>query len=370
MRIAIEALGIHFYGGGRTATINLLKALFALDTRNEYLLFLSQPEPDLMAPHVRQHIAPVKNRFAMRLWAQAMLPRLTRSCDLVHFVKNLGVFGLKVPFVVTVYDMTTLLYPELFPKLDVWYWRTIEKRTLWDAAKVIAISHQTARDIHHFYGLPFDRIEVIYPACGRHFQPASPEDIARVRQAYRLPETYVLHVGRIDPKKNIPLLIEAFARFRQQTGFPGTLVLVGEQYKKKPDLSIYEKITSLQLNDVVQLLGPVPDQDLPAIYSGATVAALPSVHEGFGLVALEALSCGTPLIVNQAGAVTEVVADAALIMEESTPECLAQLLEHVWHSPDIRESLRLAGLKRAQSFSWEKMAQQTLAVYEAVGGQR
>jgi len=287
MRIAIEALGIHFYGGGRTATMNLLQALFALDTENEYLLFLNQPEPDLEAPHVRQYIAPVKNRFAMRVWAQVALPWLTRSCDVVHFVKNLGVFGLRVPFVVTVYDMTTLLYPELFPAFDVWYWRTIEKRTLWDAAKVIAISQQTARDIQDFYGLPPERIEVIYPACGRHFCPASPQDVARVRKVYQLPDEYVLHVGRID--------------------------LVGEQYKKKPDLSIYEKIGALGLQDVVQLLGAVPDQDLPAIYSGATVAALPSVHEGFGLVALEALSCGTPLVVNKAGAVTEVVGDAALV---------------------------------------------------------
>lgn len=370
MRIAIEALGIHFYGGGRTATVNLLQALFALDSQNEYLLFLSQPEPDLDAPNVRQYIAPVKNRFAMRLWAQATLPWLTRACDVVHFVKNLGVFGLRVPYVVTLYDMTTLLYPELFPAFDVWYWRTLEKRTLWHAAKVIAISQQTAKDIQHFYGLPADRIEVIYPACGRHFRPALPEDIARVRALYHLPETYVLHVGRIDPKKNIPLLIEAFARFRERTNFPGTLVLVGEQYKKKPDYSIYDKIAALHLQDAVQLLGAVPDRDLPALYSGAAVAALPSVHEGFGLVALEALSCGTPLIVNQAGAVTEVVADAALVMEESTPECLARHLEYVWRSPDVRQKLHHAGLQRARFFSWEKMAQQTLAVYETVGVQK
>nr|WP_290667130.1 glycosyltransferase family 1 protein [Ardenticatena sp.] len=367
MRIAIEALGIHFYGGGRTATMNLLQALFALDTENEYLLFLNQPEPELQAPHVRQYIAPVKNRFAMRVWAQMALPMLTRSYDVVHFVKNLGVFGLRVPFVVTVYDMTTLLYPDLFPALDVWYWRTIEKRTLWDAAKVIAISRQTAKDIRHFYGLPPERIEVIYPACGRHFRPVAPQDVARVRKVYQLPDVYVLHVGRIDPKKNIPLLIEAFARFRERTNFPGTLVLVGEQYKKKPDLSIYEKIRALGLQDVVQLLGAVPDQDLPALYSGATVAALPSVHEGFGLVALEALSCGTPLIVNKAGAVTEVVDDAALVMEESTPDCLARLLEHVWRTPALREHLRRSGLRRARFFSWEKMAQQTLQVYASVG---
>jgi len=367
MKIPIEALGIHFYGGGRTATINLLKALFAIDQENEYLLFLNQPESELNAPNVKQYIVPVKNRFAMRLWAQAALPYLTRDYDVVHFVKNLGVFGLRVPFVVTVYDMTTLLYPDLFPSLDVWYWRHIEKRTLWQAAKVIAISKQTAQDILSFYHLPKDRIAVIYPSCGQHFRPASEEEVTRVRTQYALPQHYILHVGRIDPKKNIPLLVEAFARFREQTDFPGSLVLVGEQYKKKPDLTIYGKIEALGLQNTVQLLGTIPDTDLPAVYTGATIAVLPSVHEGFGLVALEALACGTPLIVNQAGAVTEVVGDAALVMQHSTSECLAEMLAFLWTHPEKRNMLRKAGPARAKRFSWEKMARQTLAVYQETG---
>jgi len=242
MRIAIEALGIHSYGGGRTATINLLQALFALDRQNEYLLFLSQPETTLSAPNVRQTIVPLRKRFFMRLWAQIALPVLTLGCDVVHFVKNLGVFGLRVPFIVTVYDITTIIYPELFPKIDVWYWHFLQKHTLHRATKVIAISQKTAQDICIFYGISPERSTVVYPSCGRHFKPTSIEETDRVRKLYTLPEHYVLHVGRIDPKKNIPLLIEAFAQFRKHTGFPGTLVLVGEQYKKRPDLAIHDRI--------------------------------------------------------------------------------------------------------------------------------
>jgi len=367
MRIAIEALGIHNYGGGRTATINLLQEILEIDNNNEYVLFLSRPEPDLIRSNVRQCIVPFKNRFVVRLWAQVLLPWLTNTCDLVHFVKNLGVFWIRAPFIVTVYDLTVLIYPDLFPRVDVWYWRTLEKYTLWQAAKVIAISHQTAKDIQRFYGLPDERIVVIYPACGRHFRPASSEEIARVRKIYRLPNEYVLHVGRIDPKKNIPLLIEAFALFRARTNFPGTLVLVGELYNKKPDLRVYEKVEALGLHDVVQFLGAVPDNDMPAVYSGATVVAFPSIHEGFGLVALEALSCGVPLIVNRAGAVTEVVDDAALVMEESTPECLAEMMERVWRYPNLRTALRIAGLKRAQCFSLKETARRTLNIYETIG---
>jgi glycosyltransferase involved in cell wall biosynthesis len=367
MRIAIEALGIHSYGGGRTATINLLQALFALDRQNEYLLFLSQPETTLSAPNVRQTIVPLRKRFFMRLWAQIALPVLTLGCDVVHFVKNLGVFGLRVPFIVTVYDITTIIYPELFPKIDVWYWHFLQKHTLHRATKVIAISQKTAQDICIFYGISPERSTVVYPSCGRHFKPTSIEETDRVRKLYTLPEHYVLHVGRIDPKKNIPLLIEAFAQFRKHTGFPGTLVLVGEQYKKRPDLAIHDRIAELGLQQVVQLLGAIPDPDLPAIYTGATMAAFPSVHEGFGLVALEALACGTPLVVNRAGAITEVVGDAALVMAHSTPECLAELLAHIWRSPELRQQLREAGRARSQLFSWEATARQTLAVYEEIG---
>ena len=129
MRIAIEALGIHRYGGGRSATINLFQSLFALDQQSEYLIFLSQYEPTLEAPNVRQHIVNIRDRFAVRLWAQFGIPRLVRDYDIVHFAKNLSVFGLRQRTIVTVYDMTTLIFPELSTKFDVWYWKHIEKLT-------------------------------------------------------------------------------------------------------------------------------------------------------------------------------------------------------------------------------------------------
>jgi glycosyltransferase involved in cell wall biosynthesis len=364
MKIAVEALGIHFFGGGRTATLNLLEALFALDRSNQYRLFLTQPEPSLDAANVEQKIVPVKNRFMARIWAQLQLPRLTRDCNLTHFIKNLGAFGLSTRTVVTVYDLTTLLYPELFPKTDVWYWRNVQKRTLQAADRVIAISEQTARDIQSFYGLPKQQIKVIYPACGRHFRPASAEETQQAREKYCLPADFILHVGRIDPKKNIPLLIEAFAEFRRRCRYPGILLLVGEQYKKQPDLSIYKQIEELALHDVVRLAGVIPDADLPALYTAATMSVSTSVHEGFGLAPLEAMACGAPLVVNQAGAVVEVVGDAARIMPESTSTCLAAILERLWQNPAEREALRQKGFERAAYFSWEESARQTLLLYQ------
>lgn len=371
MRVAIEALGIHYYGGGRSATLNLLEALFALDTETDYLVFLTEYEPALETPagNVEQHVVPFKNRFALRLWAQAALPFHARDYDIVHFIKNLSVFGIPAKTVVTVYDLTTLIYPDLFPSFDVWYWRYVQKQSLRQADHIIAISENTAGDITQFYDIRRDSIRVIYPACAPHFTPAPAGEIARVRKKYSLPDSYIVHVGRLDRKKNLPTLVEAFALARDRTKFEGKLVLVGEEYSKSRDPAIYETIKQLDITEEVVFTGAVPDTDVPALYSGAMVAALPSLHEGFGIAALEAMACGTPLVTAPAGAVVEVVGDAAVVVESGRPEAFADALITVIENPDERATLRRRGLERRRAFSWQQAARATRRLYrELVSG--
>ena len=372
MRIAVEALGIHYFGGGRTATLNLLEALFSLDRRNEYLVFLSQPEPSLKTPagNVRQVVAPLKNRLALRVWAQLYLPFATRNFDVVHFVKNLGVFGLPTRSIVTVYDMTTLIHPELFPRLDVLYWRTVEKVTLCNADRIIAISQNTANDIVRFYRIPSANIRVIYPSYAAHFKPAEAADIARVRAKYSLPPEFVIHVGRIDRKKNLSTLVEAFGQLCERTSYRGKLVLVGETYRKSQDLTLVPAIERWGLGEHILFTGPVPDTDIAPLYGAATVAVFPSLHEGFGLVALEAMACGTPLITSQAGAVAEVVGDAAIMLESEDPDALANALMQVVHDPLRRQEMRDQGLAQARHFRREDTASQTLQLYEEIAAAR
>jgi glycosyltransferase involved in cell wall biosynthesis len=370
MKIAIEALGIHAFGGGRTATLSLLEALFALDTENEYRVFLTRPEPGLNTPsgNVEQHIVPIQNRFLARIWAQARLPGAVRGCDLVHFAKNLGVFGLKVPTIVTIYDMTTLIRPEIFPRSDVWYWRTVQRRTLWAAKRVIAISQTTAGDIHRYYGLPAERVRVIYPAIAAQFKPAVNGEIALVRQRYGLPAEYILHVGRIDRKKNLTALVRAFARFRESLPFRGKLVLAGEEYHKARDLELHPAIEDLGLRGEVVFTGAVPDLDLPPLYSGALATVFPTLHEGFGLAPVEAMACGSPLIAHRAGALQEAAGEAALLLDEPDVESITRALCLVASEPALREELRARGLARAAHFSREGSARETLALYKEVTG--
>lgn len=370
MKIAIEALGINAFGGGRTATLSLLEALFALDTENEYRVFLTRSEPSLKTPagNVEQYIVPIQNRFLARIWAQVQLPGAVRGCDLVHFAKNLGIFGLKVPAIVTVYDLTTLIHPEIFPRSDVWYWRTVQRRTLQEAARVIAISQTTAADILRYYGLPAGRVRVIYPTIAAQFRPAPVEEIARIRQRYGLPAEYVLHVGRIDRKKNLTALVRAYARFRESLPFRGKLVLAGEEYRKARDFALRPTIEELGLRSEVVFTGAIPDADLPALYSGALATVFPSLHEGFGLAPVEALACGSPLIANRAGALQEAAGEAALLLDEPAVESIAQALCLVASEPALREELKVRGLARAAHFNREESARQTLALYKEVTG--
>ena len=165
MRIAIDAIGIGRPGGGRSATLNLLEALFEVDRENRYLVVLDGREPSLerYREKVRQVIAPIRHRILVRAWAQLVFPLLFRreAVDLVHFAKNLGTFFTPGRSVITIYDMTILAHPEYFPRSDVWYWRTLQRLTLQQVDKIIAISENTARDLVAFYDLPRDKITVI-----------------------------------------------------------------------------------------------------------------------------------------------------------------------------------------------------------------
>lgn len=368
MRIAIEALGIHYYGGGRTATLSLFEPLFLLDAENEYLIFLSQHEHSLetQSGNVHQYIVPIKNRFLLRLWAQLFIPWLTRTYDLVHFAKNLGVFGVRSPYLVTIYDMTTLVHPELLPVFDVWYWKHVEKQTLKNAACTIAISKVTAADIEHYYAIEKDSIRVIYPAYSRRFRIVSSDEIATARTKYQLPEKYLIHVGRIDRKKNLTTLVRAFAHFHMKTKTDIKLVLVGEDYQKSRDFDLHPTIKDLGLTDQVIFTGPVPDIDLPSLYSGALLAVFPSIHEGFGLAPIEAMACGVPVISNEAGALREATGDAAWLLPSPTVDSISEAITQLTQNADLRADLSQRGLTRSNLFHGENTARETLSLYREI----
>ncbi|MBC7235684.1 MAG: glycosyltransferase family 4 protein [Chloroflexi bacterium] len=374
-RIAIDALGISQPGGGRSATLNLLEPLLQIDKENEYLLFLDRQEPTLPpGENVRTILAPTRQRFAVRAWAQATWPNLLRRerVDLIHHTKNLVTFLNPCPTAVTIHDLTILVHPEIFPRVDVLYWRTVEKLAVNSVDRVIAVSDVTAADVIHFYGTPQERVVVIYEGIDEAFRPAAPEQIAEVRMRYGLPERYLLHVGSISLKKNLATLARAYGRLVREENFDGALVLVGRSYWEGGDRALDAYIAEQTANrsaGAVRIIrtGPVPQGDLPALYSGATCFVFPSLHEGFGLVPLEAAACGTPVVSSRVGVMEQLLEGVALFLQDPHDEAhLAETLASLLADPARLSEMRAAGLAAAPRWSRRRAAQETLALYKTL----
>lgn len=374
MRIVIDALGITPPGGGRSATLNLLEPLLDMDQENEYLILVDRLEPLLNKyANVRQIQAPITQRVAVRIWAQFKVLCLLKrqEADLIHHTKNLTTLQGICPSIVTVHDLTMLVYPELFvPGIDVAYWRTIGRYCLRHADHIIAVSQITAEDVTRYCGVAQERITVIHEGIDDRFEPATEDEVARVREKYDLPRSYLLHVGSIWPKKNLLTLAQAYVTLVHKGAYAGGLVLVGGTYQGRGDPHLEKYLSQVDIGCIIRT-GRVPDQDLPALYSGATCLVFPSLHEGFGLVPLEAAACGTPIIASRVGALEETLADAALFLDNPTEvEAFTRTIQDVLTDDKKRAQMRNRGLNCTQALSRQEAAAKTLALYERLGSTR
>lgn len=367
MRILVEALGISKYGGGRSATIPLFEALLPISTDNEFFFVLDAVEPTLKFENTRQIIVPIKNRFAARLWLQLNLSRLVKihQIDLVHFAKNLTIMGIPVKTLVTLYDLTLLQYPDGFSKPDLWYWRYIQPHLLRKVTKIHAISHNTANDLTHFYQIPPNKIEVIYPPYRSLFKPQSATEISDIQQKYQFSGPTITHIGSFGPKKNLETLLHAFAEVAALTDL--TLLLVGGPYRPGFDKPVRSLVAELGIESRVKFTGIVPLRELPQLIGASTMVVYPSLHEGFGIAAVEAMACGVPLIVAKGGALQETVANAAKILKNPLDYSeLAQLILELYGSPELQQQLKNEGLQRSTIFSAENIARKMDKLYRTL----
>lgn len=245
--------------------------------------------------------------------------------------------------------------------------RWLETRCLGGAARIIAISECTKNDLMELYHLPGERITVIPLAADPGLAPmADPTLRAGVLVRHGLSEGgYFLYLGGIDPRKDLPTLLQALLILREQ-GSPAVLALAGSVERDKHYPALARLIEEMGLSEAVRFLGFVPDPDLPALYSGAAAFAFPSLYEGFGLPPLEAMACGAPVVAARAAAVPEVVEDAGILVPPGDPRALAQALAALWNDPELVRRYRALGARQATRFSWERAAAQTLALYEEV----
>ena len=299
------------------------------------------------------------------LWEQAALPLLARQAqlDLLHGAVNINPALSLCPTVVTIHDLSFMRYPQAFPPMQRWYLHHQVRRSARAARRVIAISQATRQDLIQLFGVPAARIDVVYNGVDASFCPAPAGEVEAFRRRQGLPQRYILHLGTLEPRKNLVRLVRAFAQVRaQDPGRPAvSLVLAGG--KGWDYDAIFAEVARLGLEQAVLFPGYVPDQELAWWYRAATVFVYPSLLEGFGLPVLEAMACGAPTVTSNLSSLPEVAGDAALLVDPTAEDALAAALLRLLGDQDLAGELRGRGLAQAARFSWRRTAQETAAVY-------
>lgn len=293
--------------------------------------------------------------------------RLLPGAELYHATEHLLMPLRHVPTVLTVHDLIFRLFPQHHKRLNYWYLNAAMPLFCRRASAIIAVSQATKRDLVNFYGLDPAKISVVHEAAAPHFAPAPPDQVAQVQARYRLPDCYLLHVGTIEPRKNLNRLLKVVYRLRR-AGEDIRVVIVGGKGWLYEDF--FRQLEELALGDAVVMPGFVPDTDLPALYSGARLVVVPSHHEGFGLPVLEGMACGTPVACSDASSLPEVGGQAARYFDPTDVAAMADQILAIWRDESLRETMRQQGLARAAQFSWKRAADETLAVYARVTGSK
>jgi glycosyltransferase involved in cell wall biosynthesis len=313
--------------------------------------------PDLTMRHSRMNTDSPLRRI---LWEQLAQPAQLGEFDLYHALAFVAPLWLRAPMVVTVYDLSFVHYPQVLTAVRRLYLRLFTRLTCQRARRVIAISHSTARDVVDTLGIPADKVDVAAPGYNFDlYKPLSPEEVTVFRQRKGLPERFWLFLGTLEPRKNLPTLLEAYARLPKAERLP--LLLGGGKGWKYND--IFATIERHHLNDSVRWLDYLPAEELPLWYNCAEVFVFPSVFEGFGLPVLEAMACGTPVIVSDASSLPEVAGSAGLTLPPHDREAWTDALHKAVVDAGWRARASQQGLQEARRYGWHITAQETIRSY-------
>jgi len=358
---------------GRQSPQSELRLLFALPKRR-HSASISDFCDALDLPNAVPRRCPVPSKYLMRWRIPADL--FTGPIDVFHAPAHIGCHLRRCPLVLTVHDLAYLRNlcsdrkPAGLSTQAASNWQDRRRffselaqhmaRSLADAARVIAVSQHTADDLVATLGVDRAKIRVVYPGLREGIRHIGSAARRLTLERYGIEDGYFLYVGSLDPNKNIPVLIEAYAGYRQSKG-RRLLVIAGNSDFFASVL--HEQCQRLGIESHVRFLGFVPDTDLPSLYSGACAVVMPSPLEGFGFPVIEAMACATPVIGANAGALPEVIGAAGLVVAHDRPPAFAEAFHQLEEDLGLRERLIEAGLRRVTDFTWKRAAQQTLGVY-------
>lgn len=356
-----------FTGIGRYV-YELIRHITSLDTRNEYFLFMNQPEFDQFNPpnkRVHKILANAK-LYSLKeqtsYWWQLKRAKL----DLMHFTHFNAPILYSGPSLVTIHDLTLSFFPG--KKMNSGFHRLAYNWTLKSAVKhakrIIAVSENTKSDLVEVAKVSPAKIDVIYEGVGGEFSPRGDSAVQKaVLKKYDIAKDFVLYTGVWRGHKNLVNLIKAFSLLREEPeALDLQLVITGEEDPYYPEVK--RTVKELELEHRVVYTGMVPEAELVALYQAAHLYVFPSLYEGFGLPPLEAMRCGTPVVASKSSCIPEICGEAnALYFDPYDPEDIANSMRKVLLDEGLQNTLRECGLKHSLKFSWEKMAEKTLKLY-------
>lgn len=369
MKVALDVTCLPAQLGGVGFYLtHLIEALQELDSPHEFVLIVPASRASLLrvsAPNTTVVRVADRSRPSRLWWEQTELVRLLGELrvDVLHsphYTRPLR--SLPCASVVGLMDMTFFLLPEEHTAVKRAFFRFMIPRSAARADRLLAISESTKRDACAFLSLKPGRIDVSLLAPGVHYRADVPEaQRADVRRRYALPDKYILFVGTLEPRKNLPRLLTAYEQLARRGAIP-PLVLVGARGWHTEELDT--RLASAREHGTVLELGYVPEADLPAVYAGCAVFVYPSLYEGFGIPVAEGLACGVPVITSNRSSMPEVAGEAALLVDPFSVDEMSRAIQHVLTDDAFSAELRRRGLARAARLSWRQTAESSVECYE------
>jgi len=376
MKIAIDIRRLTDFGVG-TYIRNVVRTLGRLDHEDEYFLIgptakfheMGTLPANFHATEVSTPERSVKGYREFRRVLQGL------DCDLVHIPNLFSVpRALPCPYVMTVHDMLEHMSRA---REQNTFWRSVHfqltKRVLSGAARIVAVSNFTKTEIEKLFGIPGERIEVVYNAIDDRFLHghASAADRQLIVQRYQVTYPFLLYAGRISPHKNVVRMIEAFSALKTQLEKDGLLpdlklIIIGDDLSGNPDLR--RTVVRSGVHNDVRFLGFVPIEVLRIFYDMAKIFVFPSLYEGFGLPPLEAMAHGTPVVASNVSSLPEVVGNAAVLVNPENVFEIMRALHRVLLDQSLRDRMKERSYQQAAKFSWEKSVRRIIDVYRQIGG--
>jgi len=380
LKIVIDARRLRDFGIGSYIR-NLVHALARVDPVNRYVLVAAPEGAEELAGLPANFLTVLYRRPDTSLANQVSFPLFLRqfSADLFHLPLNVVPWLMPRPYVVTIHDISSLLFPQPAERRPAFRLYQL-RRGLMRAARVIAVSGATRRDVENVLGVPPERIRQIYDAPDPRFLDESAQqcesaraDRRRVLERYQVNYPYVLYAGAIRPQKNVPRLVEAFAVVRGDLENHPVyrdlrLIIIGDEIVRYP--AVRHAVIKTRVEHVVRFLGFLPFETLRVFYQSAAVFAFPSLYEGFGLPPLEAMACGTPVVTSNVSSLPEVTGDAAVLVNPENVFDIARGLREALLNESLRRELVRKGMQQARRFHWDVTARRVLEVYEEVAQSR